>query len=93
LRFYYGLVYGLGYCPLTDWHWRVKTARGQGPLPQSLVKYYLDAWTGANSDPFWIDVLTVSAFTVATLLNSALMWRGHRRRQQATRQASQHTVT
>ena len=37
-----GVVYGWGYCPLTDWHWDVKRVLGETALPASWMKYYLD---------------------------------------------------
>lgn len=50
-----GALYGWGYCPLTDWHWRVKRALGETGLPASWVKYYLDRITGATWDPSVVD--------------------------------------
>lgn len=31
----------IGYCPLTDWHWQVKEARGLGLMPDSFIDYLL----------------------------------------------------
>lgn len=31
----------IGYCPLTDWHWQIKEARGLGPMPDSFIDYLL----------------------------------------------------
>lgn len=74
-----GVFYGLGYCPLTDWHWRVKEKRGETDLPASYVKYYVDALTGLDSDPALVDgivlVLGLSAFAASLAVN----WRDRRR--------------
>ncbi len=43
--FGFGLVYGFGYCFLTDWHWRLKHLMGERDLPASYVKYVLDGVT------------------------------------------------
>ncbi len=58
--FGFGAVYGWGYCPLTDWHWRVKEALGQTELPASWLKYYLDRATGLAWDPAVVDTLVVT---------------------------------
>ena len=50
-----GLVYGIGYCPCTDWHWEVKRRLGEVGLPQSYVKYDVDAVLGSDMDPGLID--------------------------------------
>lgn len=74
-----GAFYGFGYCPCTDWHWRVKRALGQTDLPASYVKYYLDRLTGIDWSPQFVDA-TVLAVTLAALGVSAwLNWRDRRR--------------
>jgi hypothetical protein len=68
-----GVFYGWGYCPLTDWHWRVKLRLGERGLPGSFVKYYLDRVTGLSWDPLLVDalalVLAVAALAVSVALN------------------------
>lgn len=54
-----GLFYGWGYCPCTDWHWDVKRRLGETALPQSYVKYYLDAVTGLSWDAGVVDALVL----------------------------------
>ena len=78
-----GMFYGIGYCPCTDWHWQVKRALGEGPLPASYVKYYLDRFTGLDLDPMAIDVsvavLGVGALLVSLVLNLRDWKRKHAR--------------
>ena len=68
-----GVVYGWGYCPLTDWHWDVKRALGESALPASWVKYYLDRLTGVDWSGDVVDVLVIAlalgAFSVSLALN------------------------
>lgn len=68
-----GVVYGWGYCPLTDWHWQVKRALGETRLPASCVKYYLDRITGVAWSPALVDALVIGtalgALAVSVLLN------------------------
>jgi hypothetical protein len=63
-----GLMYGFGYCPLTDWHWRVKRALGETDLPASYVKYYLDRLTGLDWDPGVVDLGVVVPSVCALIL-------------------------
>ena len=67
-----GLVYGWGYCPLTDWHWEVKRALGETALPASCVEYYLDRLTGFDWSPATVDALVVG-FAFAALLPSVAL--------------------
>lgn len=73
-----GLVRGWGYCPLTDWHWRVKRALGETALPASWMKYYVDRITGLAWDAAVVDALVVAAAAVALGLSSCLTWRDRR---------------
>ena len=70
-----GLLYGWGYCPLTDWHWRVKRALGETGLPASWMKYQLDRITGAAWDPAVVNALVVAAATAALGLSVCLTYR------------------
>ena len=42
-----GVFYGIGYCPLTDWHWKVLEKLGENNLPYSYIKYLIDRITGS----------------------------------------------
>ena len=74
-----GMAYGWGYCPLTDWHWRVKRALGETSLPASWIKYHLDAVTGADWSPVIVDGLVVGCALAALALSLALNARDRRR--------------
>lgn len=73
-----GLFYGFGYCPLTDWHWRVKRALGETDLPASYVKYYLDRITGLDWDPGVVDLVVVVPAGCALVVSVWLNWRDRR---------------
>lgn len=75
-----GLVYGWGYCPLTEWHWRVKRALGAAELPASWVKYYLDRLAGFAWDPAVVDALVIVSTTTALALSASLTFRDRQRR-------------
>ena len=75
-----GVVYGWGYCPLTDWHWDVKRALGETGLPASWVKYHLDRMTGLDWSSAAVDALVIGSAIGACLLSMALNWRDRVRR-------------
>ena len=72
--FGFGLFFGFGYCPCTDWHWDVKRALGESELPTSYVKYYADALTCMNWHATLIDSLVVglglAALGISIYLNA-----------------------
>lgn len=72
--FVLGLRYGIGFCPCTEWHWRVKMLLEEPELPHSYLKYLADTWTGKDFDPFLVDVLTFLGFFLAAALSIARNW-------------------
>lgn len=64
-----GIWYGLGYCPLTEYQWHIKELRGEQNLPNSFIKYMVDAIFGSNSNATFIDVLTGLSFFMAALFS------------------------
>ena len=64
-----GIFFGIGYCPLTDIHWKLKRELGENDLPASFIKYLIDYIFSTNSDPFFIDILTVSSLVLAMAFN------------------------
>ena len=75
-----GIVYGWGYCPLTDWHWQVKRALGETGLPASWVKYYLDQLTGVAWNAGLVDGLVIGSALAALVLSVVLNVRDRRNR-------------
>ena len=53
--FILGIWYGIGYCPLTDWHYQIKYQMGEVGLPTSYIKYLFDTLTGFDSNESWIN--------------------------------------
>lgn len=62
-----GIWYGIGYCPLTDWHWQVKEKLGEADLPASFIKYAADKLTGHDISALLIDYITGISFGLAIL--------------------------
>lgn len=73
-----GVFFGWGYCPCTDWHWRVKRALGEADLPNSYVKYYLDRISGMAWDPRRVDAAVVLVTLVVLGLSLWFNWRDWR---------------
>ncbi|PCH91072.1 MAG: hypothetical protein COB85_09620 [Bacteroidetes bacterium] len=72
--FILGIWYGIGYCPLTDWHWQVLRKMGNNNLPNSYVKYIFDRIFGtdinAGTADIWVAVLFGAALIISIHLNA-----------------------
>jgi len=65
-----GLIVGtLGYCPFTDWHFRVLEKLGESNLPYSYLKYLADRITGMDFNAVLVDKMTLYGFIIALLLS------------------------
>lgn len=60
-----GIWYGIGYCPITEWQWQVKTKLGETNLPNSFVKYHLDHIIGFSVPDATVDIITLVSFLIA----------------------------
>ena len=72
--FLLGIQYGIGYCPLTDWHWQVKEKLGEESLPNSFIKYLWDHIFATPISPKAADILTFGAFFVSLVPAIYLHW-------------------
>jgi len=70
---------GLGYCFLTDWHWRVKRARGEVSMPGSFLKYAADAVAGRDVPSHWVDAVAGGVFVVGCVIAIAIVIAARRR--------------
>src|SRR5277367_6719571 len=66
--FILGIWYGIGYCPVTDWEWHVKTQLGETNLPDSFIKYYADKISGTSVSDSLVDMAIAVCFSAASLL-------------------------
>jgi hypothetical protein len=65
--FVLGIWFGWGYCPITDWQWKVKEKLGETDLPNSFIKYYADKISGRNIDPSVVDTITLVTFLIVII--------------------------
>lgn len=66
--FILGIWFGWGYCPVTDWQWKIKEKLGETNLPGSFIKYYADRISGRNIDPSIVDTATLISFLLVIVL-------------------------
>jgi len=75
-----GIFYGKGYCPLTDWHWRILMNLGRTPNTNSYIAYLIDRALGVNITDTFADKLTLIGFLMALALSSILNIRDYFRK-------------
>ncbi|HEX7087475.1 MAG TPA: DUF2784 domain-containing protein [Vicinamibacterales bacterium] len=76
-----GIRYGWGYCPCTDWHWRVREQLGYVD-PPSYTELLIEQLLRVDVSTRTADVLTVAVFAVAAILTVILNLRDWRRANQ-----------
>ena len=64
-----GIWYGVGYCPLTEWHWRIRYNLGFYDMPSSYIKFLIDTITGLDWDQRVVDVGTGIVFSLAFIVS------------------------
>jgi hypothetical protein len=76
-----GLIVGtLGYCPLTDWHFKILEKLGKTDLPYSYTKYLADRLTGLDINASLVDNATLYAFLAALVISVVLNLRDYKKR-------------
>ncbi len=70
--FLLGLFYGIGYCPLTEWHWQILRELGETGLPSSYINYLIFRITGQTLPARLVDNITVIAAFIAFVLSLTL---------------------
>lgn len=64
-----GLFYGLGYCPLTDWHYSVLRNLGVYDLPNSYIQYLIKRLTDIDVSAQLIDNATLIGYLLVLILS------------------------
>jgi hypothetical protein len=76
----FGLAKGWwGYCPLTDWHWQLKSNMGEAVLPNSYITYIFSNWFMLPINDEFATGLIVGAMALSVMANVYLMvcaWQG-----------------
>jgi hypothetical protein len=72
-----GLIVGtLGYCPFTDWHFRILEKLGESNLPYSYLKYLAHRVIGMEFSAEIVDKVTLYGYIIALGLSLWLNFRG-----------------
>lgn len=67
-----GLFTTIGYCPLTDWHWRVLRALGERQLPRSYIQYLVERLFPVDVSAVVVDWAVGIIFAFAVVMAFAL---------------------
>lgn len=77
--FILGLFYGIGYCPLTDWHFQVLRKLGHYDLPASYLQYLTERLIGLKVEATTVDMATAIGFFIALGASIALNFRDRKK--------------
>jgi len=64
-----GIFYGLGYCPLTDWHFSILRKLGYTDLPDSYLSFLFTRLSGMQIDQSLVDAVTLWGLIVAMIMS------------------------
>jgi Protein of Unknown function (DUF2784) len=67
--FVLGIWFGIGYCPFTDWHWKVRQLLGYHDQSNSYIHFLIMKITGINLPENWVDTTTVVMFFTAFIIS------------------------
>jgi len=77
--FVLGIWYGFGYCPSTDWHWRVRERLGYVDMPSSYLQFLFQKITGWGVERKAVDLVALGCLAAAFILSVALNRGGWKR--------------
>jgi fatty acid desaturase len=75
--FILGIWMGKGYCPITEWQWKIKDSIGEGRPKGTYIHLLLQRVSGASLDSVTVDkyvVLVTLAVTGVSLVLNARQW-------------------
>jgi hypothetical protein len=70
-----GIFYGIGYCPLTDWHFNVLERLGHTGLPSSYITFLVIRLSGFHPNQGLVDLVTAMGLAVAMIASIYLNFR------------------
>lgn len=78
--FILGIWHGFGYCPCTDWHWKVRRALGYTDMPNSYIKFLIHQVTGIDLSAALVDTATFLLFFLALVISIYMNYRDFEKR-------------
>lgn len=70
--FILGLFYGIGFCPLTQWHFEILEKLGNTNLPTSYIQYLVHRISGVMFKAELVDTITGVVFFAALVMSVIL---------------------
>ena len=70
--FILGIWYGAGYCPFTDWHWKVRHLLGYNDESNSYIHFLILKIVGVNLAENWVETATLIVFLLAFFISIIL---------------------
>lgn len=70
--FLLGRWMGVGYCPVSDWHWKLKESIGEGRPAVTYIAFLLRKVTGMDIDSNKVNQVVVCATIGITMISLAL---------------------
>ncbi|HKH60038.1 MAG TPA: DUF2784 domain-containing protein [Flavitalea sp.] len=67
--FLLGIWFGFGYCPFTDWQWRVKEELGERNLPSNFIEYFAEKVTGKDFDAQLVNNVIGICFALVSIIS------------------------
>jgi len=80
--FVLGIFYGIGYCPLTDWHWAVLEKLEKAVISDSYISYLVHRLTGILPNDQLVDTLTLVFYFLALFVSLFVNLRRSRSKKQ-----------
>lgn len=75
--FVLGIWYGIGYCPFTDWHWKVRQLIGYNDESNSYIHFLILKIFRINLPEKWVDTATLILFLLALIISIILNQKKH----------------
>ncbi len=75
--FVLGIWYGIGYCPFTDWHWKVRQLLGYPDESNSYIHFLILKIVGVNLPENWVDSATLIVFLLSFFISTILNQNKH----------------
>ncbi len=70
--FILGIFYGMGFCPLTQWHFEILEKLGHSNLPRSYIQYLIERLSGFMFNARFVDTITFIVFFIALIMSVIL---------------------
>jgi len=75
--FVLGIWYGIGYCPFTDWHWKVRQLLGYHDESNSYIHFLILKIVGVNLPENWVNSATLIVFLLSFFISTILNQNKH----------------